>query len=150
MYRTIMVPLENSPTDAAILAHVRPLARMAGSALVLVHVADGHVARTQEALNLHDSSEIEDDRAYLSRREGELAAEGFAVKSVLEKGDPTRGLLAVAARERPDLIAMATHGHGLIGDLMRGSVAEQLRHRTEIPVLMVRGGKPGQSGEGKG
>ncbi len=143
MYRTILVPLENSATDGAILAHVRRLARLAGSSLVLVHVADGHVARTQEALNLQDSAEIENDRAYLSRCERELAAEGFAVKSVLEKGDPTKGILAVAAREGPDLIAMATHGHGLIGDLVRGSVAEQLRHRTEIPVLMVRGAKPG-------
>lgn len=143
MYRTILIPLENSATDEAILTHVRRLARLAGSSLVLVHVADGHVARTQEALNLQDSAEIEDDRAYLSRCEAELRAEGFVVKSVLEKGDPTKGILAVAGREQPDLIAMATHGHGLIGDLVRGSVAEQLRHRTEIPVLMVRGAKPG-------
>jgi len=108
---------------------------------VLVHVADGHVARTQEALNLQDSPEIEADRAYLAKVEAELRAEGFTVKSVLEKGDPTKGLLAVAAREKPDLIAMATHGHGLITDIVRGSVAEQLRHRTHIPVLMVREGK---------
>ena len=141
MYRTILVPLENSPTDAAILTHIRSLAKLAGASIVLVHVADGFAARHQEALNLHDSDEIETDRAYLRQCEGELAGEGFTVRSVLEKGDPTQGILAVAVRERADLIAMATHGHGLIGDLIRGSVADQLRHRTDIPILMVRAGK---------
>ena len=141
MYRTILVPLDHSPSDEAILAHVRVLAKFAGAALVLVHVADGFAARHQEALNLHDSSEVDEDRAYLTKQENLLASEGYSVRSVLEKGDPTRGILAVAGRERPDLIAMATHGHGLIGDLMHGSVAEQLRHRTDIPILMVRSGK---------
>lgn len=141
MYGTILIPLDISETDEAILAHVRVLARLAGSSLVLIHVADGFAARHQEALNLHDSTEITEDRTYLLRREKELAAEGFTVRAVLEKGDPTTRILAVAAREKPDLIAMATHGHRLLGDLVRGSVAEQLRHRTDIPILMVRGGK---------
>lgn len=138
MYRTILIPLENTRTDEAILAHVRPLARLTGAALVLVHVADGFAARHQQSLNLADSPEIVADREYLARREGELRADGFVVRTSLELGDPTTGLVNAAAREDADLIAMATHGHGLIGDLIRGSVAEQLRHRTHIPILMVR------------
>ena len=138
MYTTILIPLENSRTDEAILAHVRPLARKAGASLVLVHVADGHAARNQDALNLQDSPEIAKDRVYLAQRERELTAEGFRVKSVLEKGEPATKIVEVAAREGVDLIAMATHGHGIIGDLIRGSVADQLRHRTHVPILMVR------------
>lgn len=139
MYRTILVPLEHTKTDEAILVHVRGLARLAGAALVLVHVADGFAARNQEALNLQDSAEIEADRAYLVRLAEELMREGFRVRVVLEKGEPAVKIAEAASREGADLIAMATHGHGLIGDLIRGSVAEQLRHRTGIPVLMVRG-----------
>lgn len=139
MYRTILVPLEHTKTDEAILVHVRGLARLAGAALVLVHVADGFAARNQEALNLQDSAEIEADRAYLARLAEELMQEGFRVRVVLEKGEPAVKIAEAASREGADLIAMATHGHGLIGDLIRGSVAEQLRHRTGIPVLMVRG-----------
>lgn len=138
MYRTILIPLENTRTDEAILSHVRPLAKLTGAAIVLVHVADGFAARHQQALNLADSPEIVADREYLAKRERELSTEGFTVRAVLELGDPATGLLNVAERERADLIAMATHGHGLIGDLIRGSVAEQLRHRTHVPVLMVR------------
>ncbi len=143
MYRTILIPLDNTGTDETILAHVRPLARLNGASLVLVHVADGFAARNQEALNLADSPEMDDDRAYLARRQAELIAEGFAVTVALEKGDPATGILAVAARERVNLIAMATHGHGLIGDLIRGSVAEKLRHRTGLPILMIRESKAG-------
>lgn len=138
MYKTILVPLENSRTDEAILAHVRPLARLAGAALVLVHVADGHAARNQDALNLQDSPEIAKDRAYLAQRERELTTEGFGVRTILEKGEPAARIVEVARRENADLIAMATHGHGIIGDIIRGSVADQLRHRTHVPILMVR------------
>lgn len=138
MYRTILVPLDTSSADEAILAHVRELARHTQAAIVLVHVSDGFAARHQEALDLQDSREITDDRAYLSRRENELRQGGFSVTSVLEKGDPATGILAVADRVNADLIAMGTHGHRLIGDLLRGSVANELRHRCTRPILMIR------------
>ncbi len=141
MYQTILVPLDNTRTDETILAHVRPLARLTGAALVLVHVADGFAARHQAALNLQDSAEIQADREYLGRCEAVLTAEGFRVSTALEKGDPASGILNVAARVNADLIAMATHGHGIIGDIVHGSVADQLRHRTSIPILMLRSPK---------
>ncbi len=138
MYRTILVPLENSGADATILEHIRGLARMASSRVVLIHVADGFVARNQDVLNLEDSEEIRVDREYLEARRDELAAEGFSVSAILAKGDPAKEILAAAEREGCDLIAMATHGHGPIPDLVLGSVASAVRHKTGVPVLMVR------------
>src|SRR5262245_31886678 len=79
MYRTILIPLDNSPADQTILRHIRPLAQMTGARLWLIHVADGHAARNQEQLNLQDSEEIREDRAYLDRCRADLAAEGFDV-----------------------------------------------------------------------
>jgi len=138
MYKTILIPLENSPADDTILAHVQPLARIVESRLVLIHVADGHVARNQAQLNLEDSEEIQKDRAYLERRRSELVKAGFDATSHLALGDPTTEILALAEREKCDLIAMATHGHRFFADAILGSVASQIRHRTDIPVLMVR------------
>lgn len=138
MYDTILVPLENSPTDETILTHVRALARLCGSRLMLLHVADGFVARNQAQLNLADSEEMKTDQEYLSRRVEELLREGFEARSELRCGDPGEEILQVARSARCDLIAMATHGHGLLGDLFLGSVAEKVRHRTDVPVLMVR------------
>jgi len=138
MYRRILVPLEHTATDAHILEHVRPLARHLDAALVLVHVADGFAARNVRQLELRESEEIRDDRAYLEKLAAELNADGLKAESVLAAGDPAREIIEAAAREKCDLIAMATHGHKLIGDVLYGSVASQVRHGTAVPVLMLR------------
>jgi len=141
MYARILVPLEHSPADETILAHVRELARRLGSALVLVHVADGWVARNIKELDLRESEEMRDDRAYLEDTCARLGAEGFDADAVLAAGDPAQEIAAVAERERCDLIAMATHGHRLLEDVLRGSTATALRHHTMVPILMVRAEK---------
>ena len=139
MYRKILIPLDNSPTDQAILDHIRPLAKMTGAQLILVHVADGFVARLQDQLNLADSQEIREDQRYLDERQKELAGEGFHVKAILTQGkEPADGILNVAQSEQCDLIALATHGHRFVQDVILGSVANSLRHRTDIPVMMIR------------
>jgi nucleotide-binding universal stress UspA family protein len=139
MYKKIIVPLDNSETDKTILLHVRKLARLTHAQLILVHVADGFAARLHDQLNLADSEEIKDDQAYLDQVSAVLEQEGFKVKSVLVQGkDPADGILSVAQDEECDLIAMATHGHQFIEDMILGSVADTLRHRTDIPILMIR------------
>jgi len=140
MYRRILVPLEHSPSDEAILAHVRVLARRLGSALVLIHVADGWVARNIRELDLRESEEMREDRAYLEQQCGRLTAEGFDADAVLAGGDPATEIAAAAEREGCDLIALA-HGHRLLEDVVRGSTATALRHQTKIPILMVRAEK---------
>ena len=138
MYSRILVTLDHSPSDAAILAHVRRLAKHSGASVVLVHVADGWAARYATALSLRESEEIRDDRAYIERCRAELEAEGLNAEAVLASGNPSEEIVAAAEREGADLIAMATHGHRLLNDLVRGTVANEVRHRTTVPVLMVR------------
>ena len=139
MYKKIVVPLDNSPTDETILVHIRKLAQLTYAQLVLVHVADGFAARLQDQLNLADSEEIKSDRAYLDRVCAGLQKEGFNARAILVPGkEPVDGILTVAKNEGCDLIAMATHGHQFIEDMILGSVADMLRHRTDIPILMIR------------
>jgi nucleotide-binding universal stress UspA family protein len=142
LYQHILIPLDNSPSDDAILKHIRQLAALTHARLTLVHVADGFVARNQKRLDLEESEEIREDRAYLARRLAELSAEGFTVDAILECGEPADKILDLADRENCDLIAMSTHGHRFLSDLILGSVAEQVRHRTDIPVLLIRAQKP--------
>jgi len=146
MYKRILVPLEHTSADDTILGHVRELARLCGSVIVLVHVADGWVARNIDKLNLRESEEMREDRAYLTRTREALEAEGLVAEAVLAAGDPAREIAAAAERERCDLIAMATHGHRLFGDLIHGTTANSLRHLTEVPILMVRATKAGGRG----
>jgi len=142
MYRRILVPLEHSPADEAILGHVRPLAKLSGASLVLLHVADGWVARNIRQLDLRESEEMREDRAYLEQVGATLRAEGFDTDAVLAAGDPPKEIAEAAERERCDLIAMATHGHRLLGDVVHGSTATALRHMTKVPILMVRADGP--------
>ena len=141
MYKRILVPLEHTPTDETILEYVRPMARASHAALVLIHVADGWVARNIHQLDLRESEEMKEDRAYLERVSAQLQAEGLACEAVLAAGEPAREIAEAASREHCDLIAMATHGHRGLNDVVRGSVASALRHITMVPILMVRAGK---------
>ena len=138
MYSRILVTLDHSKSDAAILAHVSALARHCGSAVVLIHVADGWAARNVNALTLRESEEIKSDREYIERCRAEMEAGGIATEAVLASGNPAEEIVAAAEREGADLIAMATHGHRFINDLVRGTVANEVRHRTLVPVLLVR------------
>ena len=138
MYSRILIPLEHSASDASILEHVRPLARMCGSTLVFIHVADGWAARNISQLQLRESDEMRDDRGYLERVAAEMAAEGFQTEAILATGEPGTEIAAAATRENCNLIAMATHGHKFFADLWRGSVANEVRHRSLVPVLLVR------------
>ncbi len=138
MYKNILIPLENSETDRAILEHIKELAKLCHAKLTLVHVADGFAARLQDQLNLHDSEEMVSDRKYLESCADDLRKEGFDVSLTLAQGEPGAEILKLAETENVDLIAMSTHGHRLVKDILFGSVAEHVRHRTDIPVLMLR------------
>jgi nucleotide-binding universal stress UspA family protein len=138
MYQRILVPLENSSTDAYIVEHVRNLARFCRASVVLIHVADGWAARNIKQLDLRESEEMRHDREYLERVTNELTREGVSAEGVLASGDPASEIHAAAEREHCDLIAMATHGHRLIGDVVYGSVANEVRHKSMVPVLLVR------------
>lgn len=145
MYRRILVPLENSSYDAGILDHVRQLARLCDASILLIHVADGWAARHVKTLTLRESEEIQADRRYLDDLCQQLHAEGFEADSILAGGDPASEITAAAEREQCDLIAMATHGHRGLQDVIYGTTANDVRHRTMVPVLMVRGTPPGAS-----
>ena len=138
MYHHILIPLENSLADETILTHIKPLARMTGAKLLLVHVADGWVARNFNQLQLAESEEMKQDRAYLEKRRRELAAEGFNCAAVLALGEPSDEIIKLAQEKDVDLIAMTTHGHRLISDLLYGATADKVRHAVHVPVLLLK------------
>ena len=142
MYKKILIPLENSKADEAILHHIKPLAKMMGASLLLMHVADGWVARNYERLNLAESEEMKTDRAYLASVAKSLEAEGFEVNHVLAMGEPSDEIIKFTQKHHVDLIAMSTHGHRFISDLLYGSTEDKVRHLVDVPVLLVKAKQP--------
>jgi nucleotide-binding universal stress UspA family protein len=138
MYRRILVAVENSAADRTILDHVTGLAKLTGAELLLVHVADGWAARNFDQLKLRESEEMKSDRAYLDGLRESLASQGFAVQTKLAMGDPATELIRSAEEHHADLIAMSTHGHRFLADVLHGTTADRVRHLVKVPVLLLR------------
>lgn len=141
MYRRILLALEATDADDALIPHVTELARRLGSALLLLHVADGWVARNYDRLDLAASDEMRDDWRYLQETAERVRREtGLPVEVHLALGDPPSQIVRVAEEAGCDLIALTSHGHRLFGDLLFGSTIDKVRHRTAIPILAVHQG----------
>ena len=137
MYRKILVALENGPADERLLPHICQLARQVGAELLLLHVADGWAARNFEQLKLAESDEMKADSAYLESTADRLRSEDLRVDTLLALGNPPNEIVKIAASSGCDLIALASHGHKLIGDIVYGSTIDKVRHNTTIPLLVV-------------
>jgi len=136
MYKTILVTLDSTPTDRAIIEHIKQLAKFMQGRVILLHVADGWAARTfgPDAV----SPEITEDKAYLNQIQSEFQSAGVSVEAQLAFGEPSKEIIKCIEQKGCDLVAMSTHGHGPVKDLILGSVADSLRHQIDIPILMIR------------
>jgi nucleotide-binding universal stress UspA family protein len=138
MYQRILVAVEHSAADETILSHVRELAGLTGARVLLLHVADGWAARAYDQLQLRESEEMRADREYLEHLAADLRAAGFETEWRLRRGDPAAEIVRAANDERVDLVAMATHGHRLLNDLLRGTTVNRVRHELEVPILLLK------------
>jgi nucleotide-binding universal stress UspA family protein len=136
MYDTILVTLDGTATDRAIIEHLKQLAKLAHSRLVLLHVADGWAARTygRDAI----SPEIAEDTAYLEKVRAEFQAIGIPTEAELAFGEPVKEIIRWVEQKGCDLVAMSTHGHRFLADLFLGTTASQVQHNVSVPVLLLR------------
>ena len=136
MYKTILVTLDGTPSDLAIIEHVKQLAKLAQSRVVLLHVADGWAARTYGPDAV--SPEITEDTAYLKRVGSEFQSAGIPAQAELAYGDPATEIVKWVRQKGCDLVAMSTHGHRFLADLFLGTTAIRVQHRLSVPVLLLR------------
>ena len=136
MYDTILVTLDGTPTDRAIIEHVKELAKLAHSRLVLLHVADGWAARTYGPDAV--SREITEDTAYLEKVRAEFQAAGISAEAELAYGDPANEIIKWVQQKGCDLVAMSTHGHRFLADIFLGATASRVQHKISAPVLLLR------------
>jgi nucleotide-binding universal stress UspA family protein len=136
MYKTILLTLDCTPTDRVIIEHVKQLAKLAQSRLVLLHVADGWAARTYGSDAI--SREIIEDTAYLEKVQMELQSLGIPTESELAYGVPYKEIIKWVLKKHCDLVAMSTHGHRLLADIFLGTTASRVQHSVSVPVLLLR------------
>jgi len=136
MYETILVTLDGTPSDRAIIEHIKQLAKLAHSRLVLLHVADGWAARTYGPDAV--SPEITDDTAYLEKVRAEFEAAGIPAQAELAYGEPADEIIKWVRQKGCDLVAMSTHGHRFLADVFLGTTASRVQHNISAPVLLLR------------
>lgn len=136
MYDKILVTLDGTPTDRAIIEHIKQLAKLAGSRLVLLHVADGWAARTYGPDAV--SREITEDTAYLAKVRDEFLAAGIHAEAELAYGEPSKEIIKWVQQKGCDLVAMSTHGHRFLADMFLGTTATRVQHNISAPVLLLR------------
>ncbi len=142
MYQKILVALENGVSDQTLIPHIKELAKIHNSQLLLVHVADGWVARNYTQLQLAESEEMKNDKQYLELTAKALRKENLVVTTLLALGEPSQEIIKVGEKEKCDLIAMTSHGHRFFADIFWGSTIEEVRHESYIPLLIVKKGHP--------
>ncbi|MGA2991168.1 MAG: universal stress protein [Candidatus Korobacteraceae bacterium] len=136
MYNKILVTLDATPTDRAIIEHVKELARFMRSRVVLLHVADGWAARTYGPNAV--SPEIREDTRYLEGVRAEFQSLGLTAEAELAYGEPSKEIVRWVEEKGCDLIAMSTHGHKFLKDLFLGQTAHHVQHNVDVPVLLLR------------
>jgi universal stress protein A len=136
MYKTILLTLDGTPTDRAMIEHIKQLAKFADSRVILLHVATGWAARTfgPDAI----SPEITEDTAYLNRVREEFQSAGIPAEAELAYGDPPKEIVKWVREKGCDLVAMSTHGHRFLADLILGTTSRQVQHSISVPVLLLR------------
>lgn len=138
MFKKILVALDHSKSDHALLPRVKELSRLTQAQILLLHVSTGWQAHWQRDLNLTDSEEMQEDRDYLCTVANELRAEGFQVDARHSTGNPADAILRTASEENCDLIAMTTHGHRWLSDLLHGTTITKVRHESAVPIFLVK------------
>ena len=131
VYERILVPVEGTETDGPVLDHIAEVAAMCGAEVTLLRVAHYHT-RDERAC------ELEDAEADLERAAELLRSRGVIVHTLMVHGEPAEAILQQATELKPDLIAMATHGHGWAKRIVLGSVADHVRHNSDVPLLLLK------------
>jgi nucleotide-binding universal stress UspA family protein len=136
MYKTILMPLDGTATDRGIIEHIKQLAAILHSHVVVFHVATS-VAAQWHGPDAGDEA-VEASQAYLDKIKGEFEAAGISVEAELAYGDPVREIVKRSRQEGCQLVAMGTHGHRGVADLFLGSTASPVQHSVNVPVLLLR------------
>ena len=131
VYKKILVAIDCSPVDDAIIEHISALAIQNNAGVHLMHVVHSHTLDQERALH-------EDARKCMDGYRQKLKDKGINACIIIKSGEPDAELLKEIEGKGYDLMAMATHGHTIIGDILFGSVSDTLKHKISIPLLLIK------------
>ena len=139
----VLVATDFSETSASALNYGREFARTFGASLHVLHIIESAlmwagpeaagIDFVQLQAELAADARVKLDTAVTAEDRAQLKA----VTAVRSGGSPALEIATYAKAEGIDIILVGTHGRGMIGHLLMGSVAEKLVRIAPCPVLTV-------------
>lgn len=145
MFKHLLVTLDGSPQAESVIPHAIDIAKTMGAELTLLRVVDaansdwserGAIGKSQAASTIR-STYVDQATAYLERVAEQLRHSGVPARAVVKQGQAGRQIVATAKEVDADAITMTTHSRRGINRLMFGSVAEEVLHESQLPIILV-------------
>ncbi len=132
LFNNIMLLVDCSPVDNAIIQIIEKIASCGNAVVTLTHVIHSHTIDQDTALK---------DKADKCMSDYLTLFEKKSVKTniLLLSGEPEVELVKEIDTGKYDLIALATHGHKMLSDILFGSISDHLKHTVSVPIIMIRG-----------
>jgi len=147
----ILVTLDGTPEAEAILEPAIQMAKETEATIHLLQVVmpftpvdfgGGYYYGT--GLNLTDDTEIRTTEAtqYLSHIQERLSQQEVQTTTLVKIGNPAEEIVAYAGVVKPGMLALATHARNTVGKFFMGSVADEVLHKSHLPLLLVHTAAP--------
>ena len=137
MYKTILLTLDGTRTDRAMIDHVKPLAKLGRQPRGFVS-RGGWLGRAHVWQATPSAPKSTRTRLTWKKFASEFSAEGIKADAELAYGDPATEIVKWVKDKGCDLVAMSTHGHRFFADLFFGTTASRVQHNISVPVLLLR------------
>lgn len=138
----VLVPVDGSPYTKRMLAYLTAHDEWLGGnhQYTLLHVAAAVPPRAAAVLDksvLQEHYADESEKVFKPIRSF-FSKQKIPAEFVAKVGPAADTIVAVAAKGKYDLLMMGSHGHGLLGNLVLGSVTTKVMAGCEVPVLVIR------------
>ncbi len=138
----ILVPVDGSPFTKRMLAYLAAHDEWLGEAhsYTLLYVSPAVPPRAAAVIDKETlkSYYTEEGEKVFKPIRSFFAKQKIKAEFVAKVGHAAEVIADLAAKGRFDLLMMGSHGHGVLGNLVLGSVTTKVISRSEVPVLIIR------------
>jgi nucleotide-binding universal stress UspA family protein len=141
MFKKVLFPTDFSDVSRKALEYIKQLKGAGVQEVMVLHVIDEKeltvLSRIPDQYS-HITAHLEKDVAeVMAAIEADLAAGGLRVKLIVKTGQPFTEIMTTAADEKVSIIVLGSHGRSNIGEMLLGSVSENVIRHARVPVLVI-------------
>ncbi len=135
VYKRVAIAVDFSKIDQDVLKHGLALGKQ-GAQILLIHIVESAPAiyHRQGSLDL----ETQKDAEVLERYADKIRRLGYDVRTEIGYGNPKIAIPQIVQKFKADVLVMGAHGHKWLKDLIFGTTINAVRHKLNIPILIVR------------